>query len=106
MVFGASPVTTVASFKSALAVRAATILRRAIVTIGNRIIDPAADRGLTPARTVNAYLDLTRERTVCDLPIERGAGQTGAGEHGLQTDDFFSVRHGTLFHSLVINGSP
>lgn len=100
MAFGAPPVTTVARCKSALAVRAATILRRAIVTIGNRIIDPAADRGLTPTRTVNAYPDLSRERALRDLAIERRARKAGARENSLQADDSFRVRHGDALSFL------
>ena len=58
--------------------------------------DPTIDGSLAPARAVDAYLDLRRERAFGDLAINGGAGKSGAVEHGLEADDAFGIRHGAF----------
>jgi hypothetical protein len=62
----------------------------------DRIGDPAIDGGFVPARAVDADLDLRRERALGHLAIERRAGEAGAGEHGLDPDDFVIGIHGDV----------
>jgi len=44
------------------------------------------DGGFAPTGAVDADAHLPWKRPLLDLPIERGAGETGAGEHGLMDD--------------------
>lgn len=62
--------------------------------IGN----PAIDGRLVPARAVDAYLDLRRERAFGDLTIDGGARKAGAVEHGPEADDAFGIGHWAFSH--------
>jgi hypothetical protein len=59
-----------------------------------RVIHPAVDVGLSPAGTVDADLELGRERALGDLAVEGGPGEAGSGEDGLEADDTVWLVHG------------
>jgi hypothetical protein len=60
----------------------------------DRICDPAVDVGFMPAGPVDADLDWGREGTLGDLAVDRGPGQPGPSEDGLQADDTVWFAHG------------
>lgn len=72
-----------------------------IGSIASRIGNPTIDRGLAPARAVDAARRLARECGFGDHAIEGRTGQSCAGKHSLYSDDPFTLSHGTLFHSMM-----
>jgi len=59
-----------------------------------------------PAGTVDADPHLPGESPLPYLPIESSAGKTGAGEHGLETDDSFNAGHGLTLPYSVVSDAP
>jgi hypothetical protein len=51
------------------------------------------DVGFPPPGPVDADFDLGRERALCDLAIDGGAGEAGADENGAQADDTVWLVH-------------
>ena len=73
-----------------------------IAPVCDRISNPFIDGGFMPARTVNAYPDLSRECAVCNLAINCRAREAGAGQYGFQAEDTFRVWHEIFFQSFVM----
>lgn len=70
----------------------------------NRIGDPAVDVGFMPAGAVDANLDLGRERSLGDLAVDGGAGQSRPDKNGFQTDDtVFSNRRVEVKHFRALS---
>lgn len=60
-----------------------------------------------PASAVDADRQLPGERPVRDLAVEGGTGKSGAQQHRLEADDFFTLGHGALLlHAMVVDGAP
>ena len=58
------------------------------------------------SRLALRIIDKQPRRDDSDLVFAGRGGKARTGEDSLEADDFFGVRHGTLFHSLTVIGSP